>query len=1740
MSRAPAELAAAPEPQRPRRRRRWLRWLLVLALLAVLARIALHFLLPWLCDLGLAPLGLRASFGRVSLSLLSLHLRVHELEVFRRTAPANAPASARLLHFADLEADVDAWALLRGRFVVDTVAIAGLEVQVARTGDGSLDLPAELRGAPVSAPVPPAAAPPAGPPAGTPRDFRLPFAVRSLRIEGARIRLTDPALPPPHELDLQLDGAARSIGFDDREGRVSLRASSPQALDLLRIEVTGTWREPGFRLAWQLAVRGLQPAAIAPYLEPAGIAPAAERLAADLGGRVDVARIDARPDQARATVTANARLTADSSETFAIDRAELVLDELGHPDGGTAKATLEGIRGRAATPAGGGVAAAGLLFRGAADADAAPPEPTPAAAGPGFALRSLTANVQQLAVRYREEGPAPLDLEARLPAIALGPCAWPPVAEPAPFSAVLELPGIAGRIAVQDGRLQLPTNGQRLTATLRAEGITLARLQQRLQALGIDGKLDGATLGLNVAADVATAGATTTIQASVRDLAVRHGDAALLLPLVQVRDLAIDGAAHRLRAGSVAITGPQLALRRDPDGTPGLLGLRFRPPPASPGPARPAEPMVEPTAAPAPAWQYGLAEFRWTGAQVVLTDAAVTPAQSLTLQDVEIELAQIRFGGPPAGSPARLRVRARVPPLLENLAIDASAAAEPTGLAATGTLALDGLRGTLLAPWLEALGVEPLLAQGSLAGALQVRVRRDTAAGLHLDGELRDLVLRDGDASLAGATRAAVEGLRLGGDLQVGSVEIEAPSLDVVREQDGSVAALGFRFLAPATVPLLPAAAAPTPPTIAPDVPATAGAAGTTSTAALERFVLTGAALRVHDRRREGQPPLEVGCDATLDRLQVGPGSAPFPFRIALRAGTDIGELTLAGEARLDPRHLEVAAEIQGAGLRTGPLAALLEPHYRVMLADGNLAARVAARAVRTKDGALALFAEVRDFVIRDGQDELLAVDTLRADVPEIRSDPLSVHVRELRLAGARGRIRQLPDGLAIGALALGPAAAPAAPPAVAGPPSAPLVLPRLRIDALDLDLGDLVFADPSAPADAEPLHLRARLATAGPWQTARDEIERSPPLPLRLWVQALPLCAGAELHADVQAFALAPHVDAKLRAHGIDTEALTRVWPGLAGQVRGTTRTGEFTATLSVDLDQRRRDASQYDLTRPITGEMQVRDVALRAAPGGEVLAGVAAVDVELRAVNLTTGDVLLRSVEIATPSFRCRQTAEGLHALGLLFPAAPAAPSAAPPVPEPAAPVPAASPATSPAEVAIDTLLLSGVDFAFRDETTTPPTDLPFDSLEIEVRNLGTRALGEPVPIRFTAFLRGAALELPERHAASSLVAGLLGSTAKALTGGGDQKLERRPLCDEVSLQGTLRLFPLPSGKVQLGISRLELLSIGGLARAGRVEIGDGLLDAGVTLDMHGGVTTVTSNFVFQHLSLSEPPGGPISTYLKLPAPLDTVLFALRDDQGQHQIPFSFSIAQGKVDRGEITASAVGAIGSALTDALSRAVFRASGVITGLFGIGGGDDDLAALCQVVAFAPGEAELPHDLAALDEILARFAGDDRLALVLTHEVGPADAERCHALANPDANLLPALVARLRQKHDEQAAERAREAAETSALFQAGQTQLALEAATRLRVTDEDLAATSTALGRLLQQLRPGAERSATKRTRAACLEVAALRLSALQKIISTRVGPDAAKRIELRSPRFQPRGEGGGRVGLALRRRMAG
>ena len=136
-----------------------------------------------------------------------------------------------------------------------------------------------------------------------------------------------------------------------------------------------------------------------------------------------------------------------------------------------------------------------------------------------------------------------------------------------------------------------------------------------------------------------------------------------------------------------------------------------------------------------------------------------------------------------------------------------------------------------------------------------------------------------------------------------------------------------------------------------------------------------------------------------------------------------------------------------------------------------------------------------------------------------------------------------------------------------------------------------------------------------------------------------------------------------------------------------------------------------------------------------------------------------------------------------------------------------------------------------------------------------------------------------MPARAESAGLIVGLVSSAGSLIGAKGETGIEHRPLMQELVAQGRLTLFPWPEGRLRISLTGLELTALRGPAASSGVSIIDGVLDAGIDMRSTGAYAFDTdATLIFQHLALEESSDGPISTYLRLPAPTNTVIFVLK----------------------------------------------------------------------------------------------------------------------------------------------------------------------------------------------------------------------------------------------------------------------
>ncbi|MBL8725691.1 MAG: DUF748 domain-containing protein [Planctomycetes bacterium] len=1335
--------------------------------------------------------------------------------------------------------------------------------------------------------------------------------------------------------------------------------------------------------------------------------------------------------------------------------------------------------------------------------------PLPAAARTWLAgAQVLDGRIQgQLTLAHATGEPLPLDGQAtlsvqvqldRTPALelaaGLGPVRRALDSATVPFTARLAIAEAVDQLEVTAGELRC--DGARLHTTFAVQGRGLhgRRCSQALAAAGVVLPPGGTALDAEFLAGFDLG--SGTLDAAVRNLRCGTPDDAVVL-----RELAVAGCAlHQGTVAQLRLDGPTLRAQRLADGSLQIAGLRLLPSASAPEPM-PASKRSTPTH-PSTTQPFLLQELDWRNAactfvdQTLPTAAQVTALVSATGRALgtgpDAEAGQLVLDLAFAGQPDRLRteLHCRGWPLAPRLELQ---------------VAGDGLTLQPIAPWLAEGGLAATWRAARLRAQVAAAWQAD-AAGTTLSAQLSGLEITDGDTQLLAWPNLQIEGLRTSPQqgLTLAAVHGTGPQWHWLRQADGEVFA-GIALAKPNGPATAATAPAPTPerPEPAP-IPTERPAPWRTGPVHLRDVRCTVA------DRRTGSQDTTVTAD-----LQLGPattGSA-IPISATVRVPDGLDALTAQAELTLGPAGATAArATVEASHLRGRGLAALLPEGLEVTLADGALAARF-----RFDQGLQApgLVAELRELQLRDGDQTLLALDEL-----SVRADavgPERIHLAQVALTGLRGQSASLASGLQLPGLrvrsgAPGPSPAtaqelvtPAPGPAAAGRMAA--TGPALRIDRFEVVLAE--WQHRGAEAAGEPQRLAGTVRLAEPFATTPDPTE-SAPLRIAARLAATPCLAELALDLAARPFALRPDLDLHLALRELDPDRLASVWPALHGQLGGTAGPLAVQCSASVQLDLRRTEPWRFAVDRPFGVAAHLEDLAVRDA-SGQTLLGLAGADLAVAAIDPATGDVRIRHLEVEALTAAVHRRSDRLELAGCWI----ATPSE--PAPAPASPAPATTGgAERRAVLAIDHLGIADLSLDYRDSTTAPATHLPLAGLDLDVHDWSSLVLREPLPFRVQLTAQGGEAQLPRRVAASSLLAGVAGSALQALQLGRDQHtLEPRPWFGDLRAEAELQVYPWPKGRCRFDLAGLELAALRGLANQGAVAIDDGLCDASATVDLRAEQTQVEAGLVFTHLAVREPPNGPISTYLKLPAPLESVLFLLRNDADEQRIPLQFALPNRGPVLGPLGAAAGEALALVIANAVAKAPLRLASAVTGLFDFGG--KSTARRSVSVPFAAGAPE--PDGSALLALLPEVAGDPDQQFVLEHQLGEADRLRLATLVNPPAEGVRANLARLRQLRTERLA--ARQALAAAAAAQLGAAQAGAAATVRaLAAADAELGAIELALDAALEQFDAATDpRAGAARTRKAAAALGKARLAAVAELLRQRLPPGSDERIAVRPAR---------------------
>ena len=1733
-----------------------------------------------------------------------------------------------LARLDDLGFDADVSALLTGDLRVHRVEVSGLEAWVSRDADGlwnyerHLPAPAaegaaegaaEVAAKETVEPVVEERAPDAEEPSAEnpePLDFSSPIEISTIDIAGVRLHLHDALAVPTLDTALDLDVSVRDVGHPNRPIQARVVARAEEILDTLVLTAEADLGVAKLLVDLKLQVDGVGVHRLSPYLAPLGIVPSANKLNALIAAQVDLAPVDAGAAEADAQevldlagnitlstvrIDADGVVAAELLETnVKVTRARSALFEL-------ESAICSGLNAQATRLPSGAFRVAGLDFVGAPPTPEEPEEEgeeeeetEPSGPAPSFRLQRLAlenVNVTLTDETFAEPSLLEAALTAEVTSIVFDP-AEPGVPLGISIGATLK---DAGALSLTGSAV--PT-GDTISADLAlgGQGLTLAALRPHLEAAGLSSTLQNGALTAGLSFQMIpgdeSQGESTRIQAALNGLALSDGDVQHL----QLGDIALESF-EQLPDGSSTIERV------------GLAGASL-PVDVFPGGA-----------------------FRGFGLETLGLDPDAV-GRRLGLDGAEIGISNLAFGGDSstatiAGSFELLglvdEVQIDGSVVTKEGPLDMEATVSLTGNGVT----LEGLSDVLLAQ-----GIEPDFVDGQLRVSAEVSLKAGaTEDSTLMDGRVFDFALMNRGAEAVAIAEVRIAGLASGPDgTRIGEIEVSGPQVAVARDDAGVLALAGLRIGvaasgASAVDPNATASVAPAPSTdAAPDEPSEPGAPG--ASLVIDRIALTDLTATWSDAFVSPSVQTEFSARAEVLDIDLGPETPTKPTRLTLEAGLAgaLDSLTLEASAERGATTQSLEGSLALAGLKAGPLASYLPPGTIVTLEDGRLVAQFEASVEPAAEGGDAIQASITGLDYRDGADaeSLLAFESLLFSAPRLDSDAAVFAIETVALEDlvfdaertASDTIEVL--GLALVSVPAEEAAAPGSEievpaeesaeesagepaeevladakqptPAASAPTAGPAggareLPPTITLGRLDLGIERLRYLDRTR-ADAIPLDLSLALVTPGPQTLCLPDPLDLPPLEFSAVGKVSPIIDRLAITAGLEPFAADPGATLSMLIEGITGAELARVAPEVTESMDPSAFVdGSFEATADLRLALARRGPLDFNLNRGFGATFSIDKFALKENPEA-VPTGFERLDVEVKRVDPKTGDVKIASVDLTGIYARVHQAENGMTVAGLLFPAAPEDPTAedtesneedpseeeAVAAAEPEDESPAVEAAPSP-ETSIERLTVSGLDFEFLDTTVEPPLRLPIEDLQLEVKRFTTRTFEEPRPFSFQAVIDAGEIELEERTGIDNLLFGVLNSAANAVTLEGNEfNQESRRVWDLLEATGRLSLGPETRGRIKLTLLGLELPAFRGPARASGMEIGDGLLDNRTSLRFReDGALSVDTKSTTSYLSLSEPADGPITKYLSLPAPLDTVLFLLRNSSGEQKLPVRLDVPPDGVSATQIAGLAANTLGVLITEAVSSAPLRVLGPLSSIAGaLGLTNVPLTADTVTLEFTEGaatmvtatvvppaeveatpETEPDTDAQADPELTATVsapANEDPLGrialamksnpdmrLVVQAELGTGDLEVAEHLANPTRESIESLIQRNRYRKATLERERSRLSARAKAQIFAGSSSGPAsedplsgepvagpeELVAQLQALDAERAAVEHALDDLFTYIRPGAERRAGMRTRNAALALADRRLDRVRLELIKRVGAAVAQRIDVRRARYR-------------------
>jgi hypothetical protein len=744
---------------------------------------------------------------------------------------------------------------------------------------------------------------------------------------------------------------------------------------------------------------------------------------------------------------------------------------------------------------------------------------------------------------------------------------------------------------------------------------------------------------------------------------------------------------------------------------------------------------------------------------------------------------------------------------------------------------------------------------------------------------------------------------------------------------------------------------------------------------------------------------------------------------------------------------------------------------------------------------------------------------------------------------------------------------------------------PLITVKKLDIAMKRFVFTDESRenvpPIAVSDLHLFA----SKPIEALGKDAGNRPAAELGLKLKVDDVIDSLAVDLKAAPFAGEPWFSVSVAGSGIHGEGLIAQVPDLKSQIDASQLTdGRLSAHFGAKLKIDRFDPLEFPLDHAFDLDFSVKNVEFRAADKGPILIGVEEIRSEGIHVQPAAKLISAKILEVDNIVGQATRETDGIHALGIVLklPAATTQPATAAasatatepsntkpavvatttPAPKPTV-IATTAPATTqsaddPGEVRIGKFFVSGLDFRFQDNTVSPPLIVPLNQLDVEVRNLSTKAFTEVrPPTRFSVLVGAGKVPLPKKINTRPSPVPTPASLANALPLPGIKKpaapakvevtsagMEDRDLFSQIQADGEMSFYPRRKGWAKASVNAFDLASITSTVKAhAPISVYNGVFDMSADVRFPGDDTApVNLDLYLTDVDFVEPPNGPVQTALGLPLTMDVVFGLLDRGDGAIHVPVSQTLHDTNF-AGEILPAIGHAILPMTADAAKgkaamavNAVGSVANAVIPFSAIFGQSKPKDNGPFEIHFAAGDDGLSMaDLMRLNVAIERLKEEPEMTITLRSELsgGPSarslnletmtgDIGRARLRANPSKEECRELINRLSRRKDDLTRRRLDVLGDARGSLASRSPAEAAAVLERLRAVERELTTTEDALDRLYELERPGAERQTNRRTKTTALDVARSRQRAIIDYVKAAGVANAADRVKTTRPTFAP------------------